>query len=75
MANQQGLANQQSMYGHGSQTNQTQQNEVGEPQSPRVNTTISDSQQRNSLMQGSYRGVLSRHEGPLYHTPRGVAAA
>lgn len=37
--------------------------------------TAVGSHQRNSMMQASVRGVLSRHEGPLQHTPRGVAAA
>lgn len=40
-----------------------------------TSTVGTSSQQRNSIMQTSYRGGLSRHEGPIQHAPRGVAAA
>ncbi|ODN05930.1 Autophagy-related protein 9A [Orchesella cincta] len=68
MLNPNAMNVEQSMY-VGTQQEQT------ESQTFRNATSSFPSQQRNSLMQGSFRGVLSRHEGPLQHTPRGVAAA
>lgn len=54
-----------------------QESPFPEGQNPRINvtSTVGSNIQRNSIMQGSVRGLLSRHEGPIQHTPRGVAAA
>jgi len=54
---------------------QQQSEQQSESQTFRNATSSIPNQQRNSMMQASFRGVLSRHEGPLQHTPRGVAAA